>query len=210
MKTQEIYNNVLETRDFQHVSQYARRRQDGDLSHTQITAVIFAPKIAPKGIKLPPKRAAKWSIVRYPTKYKNLVTVDITRFLRFCLVLQRGFPLPGINFDSPGAARKNIPPPKGEGIFFGAPAGISPIGDKLRLLGSSQKKIFPRQKGEGIFFGAPAGISPIGDKLRLLGSSQKKIFPRQKGEGIFFGAPAGIRTPDTLLKRHTPAVKKSL
>jgi hypothetical protein len=54
MKTQEIYNNVLETRDFQHVSQYARRRQDGDLSHTQITAVIFAPKIAPKGIKLPP------------------------------------------------------------------------------------------------------------------------------------------------------------
>lgn len=78
MKTQEIYNNVLETRDFQHVSQYARRRQDGDLSHTQITAVIFAPKIAPKGIKLPPKRAAKWSIVRYPTKYKNLVTVGLT------------------------------------------------------------------------------------------------------------------------------------
>ena len=38
----------------------------------KLTAVIFAPKIAPKGIKLPPKRAAKWSIVRYPTKYKKL------------------------------------------------------------------------------------------------------------------------------------------
>ena len=118
MKTQEIYNNVLETRDFQHVSQYARRRQDGDLSHTQITAVIFAPKIAPKGIKLPPKRAAKWSIVRYPTKYKNLVTVDITRFLRFCLVLQRGFPLPGINFDSSGAARKKYSPAKKAREYF--------------------------------------------------------------------------------------------
>ena len=123
MKTQEIYNNVLETRDFQHVSQYARRRQDGDLSHTQITAVIFAPKIAPKGIKLPPKRAAKWSIVRYPTKYKNLVTVEITRFFAFLL---------------------------------GAPAGISPNGDKLRLSGSDQKKS-PRQKARR-FFGAPAGI----------------------------------------------------
>ena len=42
----------------------------------------------------------------------------------YFLVLQRGFPLTGINFDSPGATGKNIPPPKGEGIFFGAPAGI--------------------------------------------------------------------------------------
>ena len=41
--------------------------------------------------------------------------------------------------------------------FFGAPAGISPIGDELRLPGSSRKKI-PPPKGEGIFFGAPAGI----------------------------------------------------
>ena len=127
MKTQEIYNNVLETRDFQHVSQYARRRQDGDLSHTQITAVIFAPKIAPKGIKLPPKRAAKWSIVRYPTKYKNLVTVEITRFFAFLL---------------------------------GAPAGISPNGDKLRLLGSSQKKIFPRRKARDIFWCSSGDSNP--------------------------------------------------
>ena len=158
MKTQEIYNNVLETRDFQHVSQYARRRQDGDLSHTQITAVIFAPKIAPKGIKLPPKRAAKWSIVRYPTKYKNLVTVEITRFFAFLLgapagispngdklrlpgsdqkkisppkgegdflVLQRGFPLPGINFDSPGATRKNLPA-KRRGDFLVLQRGFEP------------------------------------------------------------------------------------
>jgi hypothetical protein len=73
------------------------------------------------------------------------------------LVLQRGFPLPGINFDSPGATGKNIPPPKGKRIFFGAPAGISPAGDKLRLPGSSQKKISP-PKRRGDFFGAPAGI----------------------------------------------------
>ena len=71
-------------------------------------------------------------------------------------MLQRGFPLSGINFDSPGATGKNIPPPKGEGIFFGAPAGISPVGDKLRLPGSDQKKS-PRQKARR-FFGAPAGI----------------------------------------------------
>lgn len=126
MKTQEIYNNVLETRDFQHVSQYARRRQDGDLSHTQITAVIFAPKIAPKGIKLPPKRAAKWSIVRYPTKYKNLVTVEITRFFAFLL---------------------------------GAPAGISPAGDKLRLPGSDQKKS-PRQKARRFFWCSSGDSNP--------------------------------------------------
>ena len=36
MKTQEIYNNVLETRDFQHVSQYARRQRNSDLSRPQI------------------------------------------------------------------------------------------------------------------------------------------------------------------------------
>ena len=39
-------------------------------------------------------------------------------------MLQRGFPLPGINFDSPGAARKKYSPAKRRGIFFGAPAGI--------------------------------------------------------------------------------------
>ena len=36
MKTQEIYNNVLETRDFQHVSQYARQQRNSDLSRPQI------------------------------------------------------------------------------------------------------------------------------------------------------------------------------
>ncbi len=39
------------------------------------------------------------------------------------LVLQRGFPLSGIDFDSPGATRKNLPA-KRRGDFFGAPAGI--------------------------------------------------------------------------------------
>ena len=73
----------------------------------------------------------------------------------YFLVLQRGFPLPGINFDSPGATRKNLPAKKAR-RFFGAPAGISPIGDKLRLPGSDQKKS-PRQKARR-FFGAPAGI----------------------------------------------------
>ena len=54
---------------------------------------------------------------------------------------------------------KNIPPPKGEGIFFGAPAGISPNGDKLRLPGSDQKKS-PRQKGEEIFLVLQRGFEP--------------------------------------------------
>ena len=43
------------------------------------------------------------------------------------------------------------------GILFGAPAGISPNGDKLRLPGSDRKK-YPPAKRRGIFFGAPAGI----------------------------------------------------
>ena len=69
--------------------------------------------------------------------------------------------------------------------FFGAPAGISPIGDELRLPGSSRKKI-PPPKGEGIFFGAPAGISPNGDKLRLPGSSRKKYSPAKRRGNIFW------------------------
>ena len=83
---------------------------------------------------------------------------------------------------------------------FCAPAGISPIGDKLRLPGSSQKKYSPAER-RGNIFGAPAGISPNGDKLRLPGSDQKKYSPAKR-RGNFFGAPAGIRTPDTLLKRQ--------
>ena len=38
-------------------------------------------------------------------------------------MLQRGFPLPGINLDSLGAARKKSPRQKAR-RFFGAPAGI--------------------------------------------------------------------------------------
>ena len=48
------------------------------------------------------------------------------------------------------AARKNLPAERREN-FFGAPAGISPIGDKLRLPGSDRKKISP-PKGEEIFW----------------------------------------------------------
>ena len=36
----------------------------------------------------------------------------------YFLVLQRGFPLPGINFDSPGATEKNIPRQKARDIFW--------------------------------------------------------------------------------------------
>ena len=198
MKTQEIYNNVLETRDFQHVSQYARRRQDGDLSHTQITAVIFAPKIAPKGIKLPPKRAAKWSIVRYPTKYKNLVTVEITRFFAFLLGAPAGISPNGDKLRLPGSDRKKYSPAKRRGDFLVLQRGFPLPGINFDSPGATRKKS-PRQKARR-FFGAPAGISPAGDKLRLPGSDQKKS-PRQKARR-FFGAPAGIRTPDTLLKRQ--------
>lgn len=162
MKTQEIYNNVLETRDFQHVSQYARRRQDGDLSHTQITAVIFAPKIAPKGIKLPPKRAAKWSIVRYPTKYKNLVTVEITRFFAFLL---------------------------------GAPAGISPNGDRLRLPGSDQKKIFPRQKAREYFLVLQRGFPLSGIDFDTPGATRKNLPAKRRGDFLVLQRGFEPRTP---------------
>ena len=135
---------------------YVRRRRDGDLSHTQITAVIFAPKIAPKGIKLPPNCPQNvlqnGALCATPQNTKNLVTVEITRFFAFLL---------------------------------GAPAGISPAGDKLRLPGRDQKKISP-PKRRGDFFGAPAGISPNGDKLRLPGSSQKKYSPAKRRGNIFW------------------------
>lgn len=42
------------------------------------------------------------------------------------LVLQRGFPLPGINFDSPGATRKKSPRQKGEEIFLVLQRGFEP------------------------------------------------------------------------------------
>ena len=150
------------------------------------------------------------------------------------LVLQRGFPLSGINFDSPGATRKNLPAER-RGIFFGAPAGISPDGDKLRLPGSDRKKN-PPPKGErfflvlqrgfplsginfdspgatrknlpaerrGIFFGAPAGISPDGDKLRLPGSDRKKN-PPPKGERFFLVLQRGFEPRTPCLKGRCSA-----
>jgi hypothetical protein len=115
------------------------------------------------------------------------------------LALQRGFPLSGINFDSPGAAGKKFSRRKAR-EFFGAPAGISLIGDELRLSGSSRKKILP-PKGERIFLVLQRGFPLSGINFDSPGAAGKNI-PPPKGERIFFGAPAGIRTPDTLLKRQ--------
>ena len=64
-----------------------------------------------------------------------------------------------IGFDSPGAARKKYSPAERRGIFFGAPAGISPAGDKLRLPGSDRKK-YPPPKGEGYFLVLQRGFEP--------------------------------------------------
>ena len=214
------------------MSQYARRRQDGDLSHTQITAVIFAPKIAPKGIKLPPKRAAKWSIVRYPTKYKNLVTVEITRFFAFLLGAPAGISPAGDKLRLPGSSQKKYSPAKKARRLFGAPAGISPAGDKLRLPGRDQKKS-PRQKAREYFLALQRGFPLSGINLDSPGATRKNLPAKRRGDffgapagispngdklrlpgssqkkilpakrrGDFFGAPAGIRTPDTLLKRQ--------
>ena len=106
------------------------------------------------------------------------------------LVLQRGFPLSGMNFDSPGATGKKFSRRKAREFFWCS------SGDKLRLPGSSQKKYSPAKR-RGNFFGAPAGISPNGDKLRLPGSSQEKIFPRQKAREYFLVLQRGFepRTP---------------
>ncbi len=71
-------------------------------------------------------------------------------------MLQRGFPLPGINFDSPGATGKNIPPPKGEEIFLVLQRGFPLTGINFDSPGATRKKS-PRQKARR-FFGAPAGI----------------------------------------------------
>ena len=72
-------------------------------------------------------------------------------------MLQRGFPLPGINFDSPGATRKKSPRQKGEEIFLVLQRGFPLTGINFDSPGAARKNI-PPPKGEGIFFGAPAGI----------------------------------------------------
>ena len=71
-------------------------------------------------------------------------------------MLQRGFPLTGINFDSPGATRKKSPRQKGEEIFLVLQRGFPLPGINFDSPGAI-KKISPAER-RGIFFGAPAGI----------------------------------------------------
>ena len=65
-------------------------------------------------------------------------------------MLQRGFPLLGINFDSPGATGKNIPPPKGEGYFLVLQRGFPLPGINFDSP-ERPEKISP-PKGEEIFW----------------------------------------------------------
>ena len=80
-------------------------------------------------------------------------------------MLQRGFPLSGMNFDSPGAAGKKFPRQKAREYFLVLQQGFPLTGINFDSPGAAGKNI-PPPKGEGIFFGAPAGIrTPI--ELRI-------------------------------------------
>ena len=72
-------------------------------------------------------------------------------------MLQRGFPLSGMNFDSPGAAGKKFPRQKAREYFLVLQQGFPLTGINFDSPGAAGKNI-PPPKGEGIFFGAPAGI----------------------------------------------------
>ena len=74
-------------------------------------------------------------------------------------MLQRGFPLTGINFDSPGATGKNIPRQKGEGYFLVLQRGFPLTGINFDSPGATGKNI-PRQKGEGYFLVLQRGFEP--------------------------------------------------
>ena len=114
----------------------------------------------------------------------------------FFLVLQRGFPLSGINFDSPGATGKKSPRQKAR-RFFGAPAGISPIGDELRLPGSSRKKILP-PKGERIFLVLQRGFPLSGMNFDSPGAAGKKFSRRKARE--FFWCSSGDSNPNRITR----------
>ena len=100
------------------------------------------------------------------------------------MVLQRGFPLSGMNFDSPGAAGKKFPRQKAREYFLVLQRGFPLSGMNFDSLGAAGKKFSRRKARE--FFGAPAGISPNGDKLRLPGSSRKKYSPAKRRGNIFW------------------------
>ena len=76
--------------------------------------------------------------------------------------------------------------------FFGAPAGISPAGDKLRLPGSDQKKT-PRQKA-GSFFAKvrPNGVYQGKALRRLLENACPGISACEDGQyaGLYDSAKA--------------------
>ena len=74
-------------------------------------------------------------------------------------MLQRGFPLTGINFDAPGAAGKNIPPPKGEGYFLVLQRGFPLTGINFDSPGATEKNI-PRRKAKDIFWCSSGDSNP--------------------------------------------------
>ena len=109
------------------------------------------------------------------------------------MVLQRGFPLTGINFDSPGATGKNIPRRKAR-RFFGAPVGISPDGDKLRLPGSDRKK-YPPPKGEGYFLVLQRGFPLSGINFDSPGATRKNLPAKRRGDFLVLQRGFEPRTP---------------
>ena len=63
-------------------------------------------------------------------------------------MLQRGFPLTGINFDSPGATGKKYPPPKGEGYFLVLQRGFPLTGINFDSPGATRKNLPAKRRGD--------------------------------------------------------------
>ena len=103
-------------------------------------------------------------------------------------MLQLGFPLPGINFDSPGATRKNIPRRKAREIFWCS------SGDKLRLPGSDRKK-YPPPKGEGYFLVLQRGFPLSGINFDSPGATRKKLPAKRRGDFLVLQRGFEPRTP---------------
>ena len=77
---------------------------------------------------------------------------------RFFLVLQRGFPLTGIDFDSPGATRKNLPA-KRRGDFLVLQRGFPLTGINFDSPGAAEKRI-PRRKARDSFWCSSGDSNP--------------------------------------------------
>ena len=76
------------------------------------------------------------------------------------MVLQRGFPLTGINFDSPGAARKKSPRQKGEETFLVLQRGFPLPGINFDSPGAARKKYSPAKRQENIFWCSSGDSNP--------------------------------------------------